>query len=101
MSDEKCDQIGQFFDFSTTFQCLWQKLFCPICPHFMAIFVKVSISFIFQAKLFLGNFLLTFGDFFLVTLPTSKRVSARASERARERDVSCADNKRDREKEAF
>ena len=69
----------------------------------MAIFVKVSISFIFQAKLFLGNFLLTFGDFFLVTLPTSKRVSARASERARERerDVSCADNKRYREKEAF
>ena len=28
----------------------------------------VSIYFIFQAKSFLGNFLLTFGDFFLVTL---------------------------------
>ena len=53
----------------------------------MAILVKVSISFIFQAKLFLGNFLWTFGDFFLVTLPTSKRVSARASERAREREM--------------
>ena len=43
----QCDQIGRFIELWTTFQSLWQQLFCPNCPHFTAIVVKV---FIFQAK---------------------------------------------------
>ena len=31
-------------------------MFCPNCPHCWAFFVKVSKSFIFLVKSFLGNF---------------------------------------------
>ena len=51
-----CDQIGRFIAFWATFQSLWQQLFCPNCPHFQAIFVKVSKSFIFLVKSFLATF---------------------------------------------
>ena len=52
----QCDQIGRFIAFWPTFQSLWEQLFCPNYPHYLAIFVKVSKSFIFLVKSFLGNF---------------------------------------------
>ena len=51
-----CDQIGRFIGLWETFQSLWQQLICPILPHSQAIFVKVSKTFIFLVKSFLGNF---------------------------------------------
>ena len=53
---EQCDQIGQFFALWATIQCRWQQLFYPNCIHCEAIFVKVSKSFIFLVKSYLGNF---------------------------------------------
>ena len=52
----QCDQIGRFIELWSTFQSLWHQLFCPIWPHFQAIFVKVSRSFIFLVESFLGEF---------------------------------------------
>ena len=51
-----CDQIGQFIALWATFQNLLHCLFCPNCPYFSAIIEKMSKSFIFQVKSFLGNF---------------------------------------------
>ena len=51
----QCDQIGRFFALWATIQSWWPQLFWPNCP-FLAIFVRVSKSFIFLVKLFLGNF---------------------------------------------
>ena len=52
----QCDQIGRFFAFWASIQSRWQQLFYPNCSHCQAIFVKVSKSFIFLVKSFLGNF---------------------------------------------
>ena len=52
----QCDQIWRFIGLCATFQSLWQQLICPNLPHFYAIFVKVSKSFIFLMKSLLGNF---------------------------------------------
>ena len=52
----QCDQFGQFIALWITFQSLWYQLFCQNCPHFKAIFVKLSKSLIFPVKSFLGNF---------------------------------------------
>ena len=52
----QCDHIGRFFALWATIQSWWPQLFWPNCP-FLAIFVRVSKSFIFLVKLFLGNFL--------------------------------------------
>ena len=49
------DQIGRFFALWATIQSRWQQLFYPNFPHCLAIFVKVSKSFIFLVKSFLGN----------------------------------------------
>ena len=46
-------RLGDILDFG---QILEQQLICPNLPHSLAIFVKVSKSFIFQVKPFLGNF---------------------------------------------
>ena len=53
----QCDQIGWLIALLPTFQSLWQQLFCPNHPHFKAIFVKLSKSFMFLVQLFLCNFL--------------------------------------------
>ena len=45
-----------FFALWPTIQNRWQQIFYPNCPHCKAIFVKVSKSFIFLVKSFLGNF---------------------------------------------
>ena len=52
----QCDQIGQFISLWVTFQSLCQQLFCQNHPHFLAIFVKRSKSFMFLVESFLGNF---------------------------------------------
>ena len=54
--NKQCDQIGQFIAFWATFQSLWLQLFCPNHPSFLAIFVKLSNSFILLVKSFFGNF---------------------------------------------
>ena len=51
-----CGLIGRFIALWATFWSLWQQLFSPKRPHFLAIFVKVSKSFISLVKSFLGNF---------------------------------------------
>ena len=56
VSKIQCDQIGRFIELWATFQSLWQQLICPNHPYYLAIFVKVSKSFIFKVKTFLGNF---------------------------------------------
>ena len=54
--------LGDLLDFGHVLQplgkfySLWQQLICPNLPHTQAIFVKVSKSFIFLVKSFLGNF---------------------------------------------
>ena len=53
---QQCVQIGRFITHWATLQSRWQQLFSPNCPHCQAIFVKVSKSFIFVVKSFLGNF---------------------------------------------
>ena len=63
----QCDQIGQFIGLWASFWSLWQQLICPNLPHFKAIIVKLSKSILFSEIIF-GQFLLTIGDFFLVTL---------------------------------
>ena len=55
-SCDQRDQIGRFIALWATFQSLWQQLFYPNCPHFWAIFMKLSKHFIFLVKSFLGNF---------------------------------------------
>ena len=55
-ASHKCDQIGRFIGLWATFQSLWQQLICPNLLYSKAIFVKVSKSFIFLVKSFLGNF---------------------------------------------
>ena len=52
---KQCDQIERFFALWATIQSRWQQLFYPNCPHCLAIFVKLSKSFIFLLKSFLGN----------------------------------------------
>ena len=52
----QCDQIGQFIGLWATFQSLWQQLICPNLPRSETFLVKVSKSFIFLVKSFLGNF---------------------------------------------
>ena len=52
----QCDQIWRFIGLWATFWSLWQQLICPNLPHSYAIFVKLSKSFIFLVKPFLGNF---------------------------------------------
>ena len=54
---EQCDQIERFIALWATFQSLWQQLFCPNWPHFQAIFVKVSKSFIFSSEIIFGQLL--------------------------------------------
>ena len=51
-----CDEIGRFIALWATFQSLCRQLFCPNYPHFQAIFVQVSKSFIFVVKSYLGTF---------------------------------------------
>ena len=61
----QCDQIGRFFAIWSTFKSLWLHY---VGPNFREIFEKWCKSFIFQVKTslpFLGNFLLTLGDFLL------------------------------------
>ena len=52
----QCDQIGRFFALWATIQSRWQQLFYPNPPHCKVIFIKLSKSFIFLLKSFLGNF---------------------------------------------
>ena len=47
-----CDQIGRLIALWATFLSLWQQFFCPKCPHFSGMFVKVSKSLIFLGKYF-------------------------------------------------
>ena len=48
--------LGDLFDFGQLFKALGQQLICPNLPHSQAIFEKVSKSFIFPLKSYLGNF---------------------------------------------
>ena len=50
------------------FKSLWQQLFCPNRPHFSAIFIKMSKSYIFPVESFLGNFYSHWATCLLVTL---------------------------------
>ena len=52
----QCAQIWRFFVFWASIQSRWQQLLYPNTPHCQAILAKVSKSFIFQVKSFLGNF---------------------------------------------
>ena len=52
----QCDQIGRLIGLWATFQSLWYQLICPNLPHSQANFGKMSKSFIFSLKSFLGNF---------------------------------------------
>ena len=61
---KQCDQIGRFISLWATFQSLQQQLFCPNRPDFMAIFVKLSKSFIFLVLSVLGNFYRHFATFY-------------------------------------
>ena len=49
-------RLGDLLDFGELFKAFGNNLFCPNLPHSWAIFVKVSKSFIFLVKSFLGNF---------------------------------------------
>ena len=53
----QCDQIGRFFAIWASIQSWWHQLFYPNCPHWLAIFVKVSKSFIIQVKSFWATFI--------------------------------------------
>ena len=83
----QCDQIGRFIGLCTTFQSLQQQLICPNLPHYQAIFVKVSKSFIFLVKSFLATLLQTFGDFLLVTLDRQDKQTDRVGTKAVERET--------------
>ena len=52
----QCDQIGRFIGLWASIQSLWPQLIYPNLLHSSAIFVKVSKSWIFLVKSFLGNF---------------------------------------------
>ena len=52
---EQCDQIGRFIALWAIFRSLWQQLFCPNCPHFKAIFVRVSKIFHFSSEIIFGQ----------------------------------------------
>ena len=54
---DQFDQIGWFIALWATFQSLCQQLFCPNRPHSLAIFVKVSNTFIIPVKLFWATFI--------------------------------------------
>ena len=61
---EQCDQIGRFNALWATFQSLWQQLFYPNRPDFLAIFVNLSKSLIFLVEIIYGQLLQTFDDFY-------------------------------------
>ena len=48
-------RLGNLLHYGQHFKACGQQLFCPNCPHF-GNFLKVSKSFIFIGKSFLGNF---------------------------------------------
>ena len=52
------------FCFWASIQSRWQQFYYPNRPHCWAIFVKVSKSFIFIVKLFLGNFYIHLAIFY-------------------------------------
>ena len=52
----QCDQIGRLFALWATIQSRWQQLFFPNPLHCWTIFIKMSKSFIFLVKSYLGNF---------------------------------------------
>ena len=56
-TSDQYNQIGQFIAPWATFQSMWQQLFHPSCPHFWAIFEKLSKSFIFLAEIIFGQLL--------------------------------------------
>ena len=56
--------LDDLLHFGQPIQSLWQQLFCPNHPHFQTIFVKVSKSFIFLVKSFLGNFYRNLATFY-------------------------------------
>ena len=49
-------RLGNLLHFGQLFKTLRHCLFCPNYPYFSAFFEKMSKSFIFQVKSFLGNF---------------------------------------------
>ena len=63
----QCDQIRRFIALWASFQCRWQELFCPNCPHFWQFCKGVKI-FHFSSAIIFGQLLWRFGDFLLVTL---------------------------------
>ena len=63
----QCDQIRRFIALWASFQCRWQELFCPNCPHFWQFCKGVKI-FHFSSAIIFGQLSQTFGNFLLVTL---------------------------------
>ena len=95
---QQCDQIGQFFVFWASIQRRWQQLFNSNCSHCQAIFVKVSKSFIFLLKSFLGNF---YRHLAIFTVHTAQQVHLytllfdrkfQLETRTRNRQLSCQNN---------
>ena len=68
----QCDQIGQLIELWATLQSLWQQLFCSNHPHLQAIFEKVSKSFTFLVKYFLGNFYIKLATFYWSNWPETR-----------------------------
>ena len=62
------DPIGRFIIIWTTFESPGQKLFCPNRQHISGNFCKGVKIFHYTRELRLGELLLTFGNFLLVTL---------------------------------
>ena len=62
------DPIGRFIILWTTFESPGQKLFCPNRQHISGNFCKGVKIFHYTRELRLGELLLTFGNFLLVTL---------------------------------
>ena len=56
LGSQQYEHIGKFIGLWATFQNLWQRLIYPNLLHSQAILEKVSKSFFFLVKSFLGNF---------------------------------------------
>ena len=64
----QCDQIWRFFGLWASFWSLWQQLICPNLPSFLGNFCKGAKIYHFYSEIIFRQLLLTFGDFYLVTL---------------------------------
>ena len=62
--------IWQFFGLWATFYSIWQQLICPNLLTFIGNFCTGVKIYHFYSEIIFRQLLQTFGDFYLVTLPT-------------------------------